>query len=378
MIKKEVKKKEISSEKRNLRLILSIFSFLLFLFFGLSLFHNWANLILIKLHFCDHLFCIIYSLIWFFSGIWNLFHYCKKDNLEENKKNLIEKEKKRLKKEMFIFILVLILGIFLMNIIPCDEYAKISFGLKTNDFYKDELGTNDSYEYENNNLEKNKDNFILNEENFSDSDDPFYPNGTLKSNFCLDYFNLRKYTSIESHTESNAVIIEDIDCREFYGPYSCCINGKCIANCTKEEYSCESYSEIYLDREYYGFVEEYGDEKCSDISNRDCDYGVEWSREHFDSDGKCCIWKCLENPPEPDIPEPDIPENFCQDSDEGLNPEIPGICNDGNSYTDYCIDNSKLMEFKCSEDICVGVEWQCKQKCIESESGAYCNETTIA
>jgi len=473
MIKKEEKKKEIFFEKRNLRLILSIFSFLLFLFFGLSLFHNWANLILIKLHFCDHFFCMIYSLIWFFSGIWNLFHYYKKDNLENNKKNLIEKEKKRLKKEIFIFILVLILGIILMNIIPCDNSGK--FYLNSKGFLEDEI--NESEEEK-----KNKNLTLPNEKpgiiaSILETDENFDPDTKGKiivsfsngssllwgEDYCVSYSDLREYFLLrEGGGLYNTSLV---DCREYFDDISaCCENGICRKGCLS--YDCEEFAnENGFDN---SLSEIFSLGECEGISQESCG-GNKPDSLIYDEETYCCVWNCNEPiqecgdseypscdgvcPPDnictsydnncvcvPDdfqfcedsYPDCDgycesgicisdfiggcycennpscensfelgctgyceegickknnticncVIEKLCQDSDGDFEMSeqitIPGNCSDGNSYTDYCIDNSKLMEFKCSEDICVGVEWQCKQKCIESESGAYCNETTTA
>jgi len=63
---------------------------------------------------------------------------------------------------------------------------------------------------------------------------------------------------------------------------------------------------------------------------------------------------------------------LCFDSDEGINATIPGTCNDGNSYTDYCINNYTLMEWYCSEYTCVETPWQCDKECIETPEGSKC------
>jgi len=82
-----------------------IFSLALALFFLLSFFHEWANNFFIKLHFCDHTYCMIFSIIFF---AFAYFAWKKK------------------KEYLNMALIVLIVGIILMNLIPCDINGKIS------------------------------------------------------------------------------------------------------------------------------------------------------------------------------------------------------------------------------------------------------------
>lgn len=89
-----------------------IISIILFLFFLFNFFHSWANNLPIKLHFCNHAACMVYSIIWLVIGI------------------LIYREKntKKIKNLLIISFVILIIGIILMNLISCDTTGKMSFG----------------------------------------------------------------------------------------------------------------------------------------------------------------------------------------------------------------------------------------------------------
>ena len=96
------------------KLIFTIASFLLAIFFLFNIFHNWANSFIPLLHFCDHTVCMLFSLIWFGFGIVGLYFLIKK---------------KEMKKIWYLpFIIILIIGIVLMNLTYC-EGGKMQFGL---------------------------------------------------------------------------------------------------------------------------------------------------------------------------------------------------------------------------------------------------------
>jgi len=84
----------------------TIISAILFIFFILPIFHDWANNFSIKLHFCDHSACFIYSLIWLAFAIIGY--------------NYLRKKKKIKKNFITISIVVLVVGILLMNSVYCD------------------------------------------------------------------------------------------------------------------------------------------------------------------------------------------------------------------------------------------------------------------
>lgn len=83
-----------------------IVSLVLAVFFVLNTFHNWANNFIIKLHFCSHTYCMIYSVFWF------VFAYLAWD-----------KKKSYLKTALII----LVVGIILMNMSVCVN-GNISIG----------------------------------------------------------------------------------------------------------------------------------------------------------------------------------------------------------------------------------------------------------
>jgi len=104
------KKREGSINK----LTFTITSFTLAIFFVFSIFHNWANSFFINLHFCNHTFCVLFSLIWVAFGIVGLYFLNKK---------------KEMKKIWYIpFIIILVVGILLMNLTSCE--GGMHFGVK--------------------------------------------------------------------------------------------------------------------------------------------------------------------------------------------------------------------------------------------------------
>ncbi len=59
-MKKNKIKKELEKWKNFV-----IFSLVLAIFFVLEYFHKWANEFFIKLHFCNHTFCMVFAIIFF-------------------------------------------------------------------------------------------------------------------------------------------------------------------------------------------------------------------------------------------------------------------------------------------------------------------------
>lgn len=191
-------------------------------------------------------------------------------------------------------------------------------------------------------------------------DEPFYPDGTIKPNTCLDNLTLREY-QLDSY---GGILVNEFNCAEVYGPNSCCSDGECVLDCFEEIVSCEVFFEIYSGRENYGFAQNYIN-KCSIVAESHCETGVEWDYEHFDSEKLCCVWKCLEKLPEPTpLPPPEPPEKNCEDVETGLIHET-ATCYDGGYYSDYCEDKLTLIKYRCFGNSCVGEPFQCNLFCDE-------------
>ena len=84
-----------------------LLSIALAIFFILNQFHAWANDFIIKLHFCNHTFCILFALIFVVMAF------------------LAWKKKKSYLK---LLLIVLIIGIILMNIATCNAGGGMSIG----------------------------------------------------------------------------------------------------------------------------------------------------------------------------------------------------------------------------------------------------------
>jgi hypothetical protein len=341
MVVKGEEKNKVFYENEDFYLIL--ISLLFFIFFFSSFFHDLANSLPIRLHFCDHFFCILFSLIWLILFIFNLIHFFR--NSDSKKEN---DDAKGFRWRIFCFVVIFFIGILLMNITYCNLGGKIIFGFENNNLF---LESEDDAEFE-----KKNDVFVDNSAEISSNlEDPFYSNGSLRSNLCLDKFILREYNLLDS----GSVLVEDIDCKETYGSTSCCQDGKCIVNCFDEEIvSCDVYFDVYSGRDNYGFNEDYEGERCLDVAESNCLNGVEWNYEHFDLYGNCCVWKCLEKRSEPEI----FPQETCQDIDSGLIHET-ATCYDGDYYFDYCADKLVLVRSRCLDNSCVDELFLCDLYC---------------
>jgi hypothetical protein len=330
--------KRDTKKRQNFNLILGITTLLLFLFFFCSKIHNWANSILIKLHFCDHTLCIIYSLIWFIFFVYSLLIFLreKKENKEENfedkERKKSYKTKKKIKKSILCLVLILIVGIILMNIIKCYDSGKIGFEFE-NYFEKEE------------------------NESLIPCEKSTWPN-------CLGYCDYGKCTAIEKEEfglcwcEKEEFNISVTDTTNFTNLSNGEINESIIRNC----------EEIAFDRGFPNWESEVLIiNHCEEISEEDC--GKKPGDIFYDTETSCCLWDCDE--PQPPIIPPQ--EEFCQDSDEGLNPQIAGTCYDEEYYQDTCLTETILLEYYCSDNNCVEIEWQCDFKCTETEEGGFCS-----
>jgi len=480
-------------EKINFNFSLTIISLLLFFFFFLPYFHNWANSLFMNLHFCDHILCIFYSIIWLFFGAYNFINFYKEKKKFGNKKNETKQEKKNyLKKWLIIFLIVLIIGIILMNVIPCDSQGNIDLDLNLGIFSNDNNGDGESLKT----IPCEKTNWpecngycegggeclpirkadegpgmcrcefwgiILN-----DTDGGLNPavrgelieinslsgeSETYKNDTCINYFTLREYSLLDGDYSYNITLV---NCRDFYDDvFACCKSGACLPNCSS--YDCSEFALENGFSNWQGGISILGE--CEEIAVDDC--GAKPGSLIYDDGTFCCVWDCKEiiKKCEDSYPScggscpPDnecvsyageclcVPGDFqfcedsypscngycesgtcisddiggcyceknvqcedsfnlgcsgycgeglicqenkiegcecvkeaplCFDSDEGINATIPGTCNDGNSYTDYCLNDYTLMEWYCGEYICVETPWQCDKECIETPEGSKC------
>jgi len=115
------KKKRI----KPLELILTVIPLVLFIFFVLSLFHNWANSLTTKLHFCNHTACIVFSIIWLIFALIGIYYLFSK-----NKMSFLW---------IIAYLVVLVVGIVLMNMTYCDLEGNMHF--KEGNLFKNLLGS---------------------------------------------------------------------------------------------------------------------------------------------------------------------------------------------------------------------------------------------
>jgi len=353
-------KKDISNLKLNLIISIPI---LFFLFFVLPIFHNIANSFSIKLHFCNHTLCIAYSIIWLIFGVYNFINFCKEKKEFDNQEKILKQKKKNyFKKWLIIFLIVLLIGILLMNIIVCDNYGNIKgFGLRWigdgNGGMKNVDGFGDGERLV---RSEGTENLIpMPHEgggHLSDSDGGrvydvygYIIGDEDMEDVCLNDYILREFF-VES---SSAVFGEEIDCREFYDPTACCRDGRCVTGCFVDNVSCEEIGESYLSRgENYGWLIIEEGESCEFFANDDCAYGVEWFNEPLEN---CCLWKCkkklcTDNDGDGYYVEEECGERDCDDDNSAINPGAVENCSDGidndcNDLIDCEDENCKFLEF---------------------------------
>jgi len=343
-------------EKINFNFSLAIISLFLFFFFFLFSFHNWANSLVINLHFCDHILCIFYSIIWLFFGICNLINFYKeKKKFYKKEKETKQERKNHLKKRLIIFLVTLVIGIILMNIIPCDSSGKVNFSFTSTFNQKD--FKNSKGDFLNNNFNYSNSTWISDILNCTDSDGGLVPEvrgrifgladgeftetgsqdicyfGMLRELYCEDdnYFSLEidckeYFESDFAYCEEGVCkLAEEIDCQEtceFYGfsnsrgPFMNC--SKCNSDescnffvglgviiyegtpafcCCSNEANilCEDYA-VENGYEYWVLTE--GD--CKDVATVNCEvHGLsldEFFVKFIAEEGDCCVWTCKNTP----------------------------------------------------------------------------------
>lgn len=379
----------------------AIFSLALALFFVLEYFHNWANDFFINLHFCDHLFCMIFSAIFF---AFAYFAWQKKRSY------------------LNMAIIVLIVGIILMNLTYCEGgqmyLGDFSFG---------------SFSIFSINETICKPGVVCCEHNCTvpippcletDFGRDYLSYGVVRSgvnidDICLEDGNLReRYCNSELTYTS-----EDIDCEVTYGTDWTCIEGECRYSATPTPPTPEDKENTLAlcsdgaDNDGDGFADCL-DSDCAEFCP-DCDHADYPACLAYCSETSTCkqiflydgtpdggICSCV---PDGEIACSDegIPGDdrtctgycpydmycvndkfgcFCQDFpcfdfDHGFFIEEPGTCMNLNltMFDDYCLDDEILIEYTCSSEGCIPNEINCSviyggagYECVSPWGIGYC------
>ncbi|OYT41615.1 hypothetical protein B6U80_01000 [Candidatus Pacearchaeota archaeon ex4484_26] len=354
------KNKEDNKEKREY-FILFLVASLLFLFFVLPFFHNWANSIVIKLHFCNHFACMIYSLVWLALVVISLYSLFQNKGNEQKNSTLQNRENSRANKVIIISVIILIVGIILMNLISCDETGKMKFTFPHVKFI--EGGNNHD-----GNGEKDGPSKYPEVKGLPNRDEDIsYVNEATKCNgnfiytnrTCEEFARLNGYEHWSEHVEgySNcwnravnfcgttpAAIEDSIDPTRIgnEGEHVRC-GTCCVWNCYEENFSCEEYANSLG----YDWVILSEGKTCEYIVEEKCDEGVE---NFLLKTGDCCVWKCK------------IPPTSCTDNDGDLFWAEGGACGPID-----CNDNNPEINPGSFEN-CDGVDNNCDGILLENEN----------
>lgn len=384
------KRKKKQKKKRNIPGAFSLIAFLLFLFFVTPFFvHRWASELPIQLHFCNHIACVIYSLIWLAFAIvgWT---YLKKT---KNKKT-----KRKTRKILIILaIVVLLVGIALMNIIYCDADGKMHF-MSFDDWFKG------LFYFETNYTACCEHNCTVPIPPCIDSDDgrDYKTYGVIGSganveDICLENGNLRERYCLTSLIYTS----EDINCAVKYGDHWICEEGECRYHEPSMpppiEYDCthdSSYPSCLGNCELepakipgdtieicvaQPLNEDGSDGICVCIPDYVTACGESIAGGGLTCDGYCgfnmfCMHKlnstkcyCSDSP--------------CYETDNGYDIFTPGACIDvwGHANYDFC-NGDMLEEYQCNPAGCTYMATDCAAipmgdfHCVETLEGSYCAE----
>lgn len=113
-------------------------------------------------------------------------------------------------------------------------------------------------------------------------------------------------------------------------------------------------------------------DNCYAAASQDCSNKgqVPETAYGYKLNGKCCTWKCVTLPPA-----------TCQDTDNGLDFSVKGVCTSTNSvmtYEDYCwTGNTEVYEFSCNPNTkdCDGIKSPCEGICSQGRClpTSHCN-----
>jgi len=336
-MKKQKKKKKYIN-----KFVFMITSLLLGIFFIISYFHNWANNLLIKLHFCNHIVCVIFSLIWFGFFVVSLFYMIKK------KKGKTKVKRKMNKIWWLPFIIILIFGFVLMNMTYCDVNGDMHFGeFFGNIFGVEQTSYNGSC----------KPGTICCEHNCTvpippclETDDgrDYRSYGEIRSGVNIDDICLRNGDLRERYCNSDLTYTsEDVDCAIEYGENWLCEEGEC------------RYKEVIIENE----TDDNGDNGEDEVIMIDCTHDSVWPS---------CLGSCSL---EPGDTKTYVEETTCsavptnEDGTEGICiclPPYEVICSESNAmwgldcdgycaYNMFCMheldsDNCYCSDFLCYEN----------------------------
>jgi len=315
---KLTEKKKEKKKQTKICPILTIIPIILFLFFILPFFHAWANSLTIKLHFCNHFLCVVYSLIWLVFSIST--YYLVKNKDKENKAEETEKKKedKNISNRILIiiYLVVLIVGIVFMNVITCDESGKMKFNpdnffVNFRDFFGGSGEDRETESYtglpEIKELPEHPEDVSYVNRSEGCGGDWVYINRT-----CEEFARLNNYTywrePVEGYENCWNLAFNFCGAPPFAledsispnrigkeGEHIRCGNC-CVWSCYEENFSCEEYA---FSLGYENWIMLGEEEKCREIAEQKCDYGV----ETYGEKESCCVWKCKEN------------ETICVDND---------------------------------------------------------------
>lgn len=366
----------------------AIVSSLLFLFFVLPPVHSWANSLTTKLHFCNHLACFIYSIIWLALAVVGWKH--------------VSDGKKPRNSLIAVSAVVLIVGIILMNIVYCDASGRMTFGRQTPVEYTVVdtqpmsgpvptppcVDTDAGRDYITRGMIRSG----------ADIEDLCMGDNILRERYCD---SMVTYTSV------------DIRCSGEYGSGWGCEEGECrllpVTSTTSTTPTSTTTTAITSstpitttlaeDCQHGSIFPVCGgscptpNQECSPMVTQDGSGNYGWCEcmpatqtpcgESAPTGSLSCGGWCLDSMY--CLQDYNLQACYCSDfpcvDSDGFGVETPGTCIglDGEGYYDACA-SSNLIEYYCSSSGCVTTEVDCSTlyggagyECAHTKDGAYCS-----